>query len=310
MDTNTNTDTQQLDACQVVMFTDIVGSTALYERFGDDEALRLIEETLELVVRISQFRNGKSVAQLGDEAMVMFTDPGDAAAAACDIHGQLAELRESSDNPAGKTVRIGMHYGNVLTSADAMLTETAKLAHWATSNAKAEQTLATKDLIDRLPTVFRSVSRYVDDETWDGGALTHIPIFEVIWDLGEATVFRVGEKTRAGASGYAKLIVSYHGEELIIDSDRPTITVGRAPENDLVIVHDLVSRHHMSLQLRRGRCALTDKSTNGSVVLPLGGERVSVRRDTTILEGSGQITLGQPSQPDPILVLLYECVAA
>jgi len=55
------------------------------------------------------------------------------------------------------------------------------------------------------------------------------------------------------------------GREIVLDGG--VVTIGRAPDNDLVLEDQRVSRHHARLQGRRGMLVLTDlESANGSRV--------------------------------------------
>ena len=56
-----------------------------------------------------------------------------------------------------------------------------------------------------------------------------------------------------------------HGRRVVLDGG--LLTIGRAPDNDLVLDDQRVSRHHARLQARRGMLVLTDlDSANGSRV--------------------------------------------
>jgi hypothetical protein len=73
--------------------------------------------------------------------------------------------------------------------------------------------------------------------------------------------------------------------ERTIALDGRPITIGRSPDNDVVVADPLVSRHHIRLQARRGTLILTDlESLNGSRVNGIavtevalgGGDRIQV----------------------------------
>ena len=57
--------------------------------------------------------------------------------------------RAPGTRPKGAYV-AGIHYGPVVDDDASMASETAKITHWAASNAKAEQTLGTSAVIDAL----------------------------------------------------------------------------------------------------------------------------------------------------------------
>ncbi|MGH8598441.1 MAG: adenylate/guanylate cyclase domain-containing protein [Gammaproteobacteria bacterium] len=290
---------------QSIMFADIVGSTALYEALGDEEARRITAAVLARMTEIVTSKHGRITAELGDELMCFFTQPGNAAAAASEMH---ARIGEEFSNPVTKTrirLRIGIHYGSVLGHKDDLMSETAKIAHWAAGNAKADQTLATVSVIDALPRIFRAVSRYVDDETWNFVTFEHVALYEIIWDVESITAAAIEQATPAPGR-CTRVMFSLGGDSVSINAERPVISVGRGTQNDLTVKHDLVSRQHFTAQFSRGRCTVTDKSTNGTVVIPDQGTRQTVRRDTVPISGSGLIIMGVPDEESAEVTIRYE----
>src|SRR5437764_130079 len=73
----------------------------------------------------------------------------------------------------------------------------------------------------------------------------------------------------------------------------PTLTIGRAEQNDLIVRHPVVSRLHARIDNRNGRFVLTDQSANGTFVAVDGGRTTYVHRDHYVLTGSGILGLGQ-----------------
>jgi hypothetical protein len=290
------------------MFADIVGSTALYERLGDVAARRFTADVLARMSEIVQEKNGRIAAELGDELMCFFTQPADAAAAACEMHARISEEFLIPPTNTKQKLRIGLHYGNVVGNKDDLMSETAKIAHWAANNAKAEQTLATLSVIDALPRIFRAVSRYVDDETWNFVSFEHVALYEIIWDVESITAASVDQVTSADGR-YDRVSFSYGGDSVSLSAERPVISVGRGTQNDLIVKHDLISRQHFTAQFSRGRCSITDKSTNGTLVVPdNNGTTQVVRRDTVRLQGRGLIVIGSPDDSNPSISIRYECL--
>jgi class 3 adenylate cyclase len=92
-----------------IMFTDVVGSTELLDRFGDDEAHELRRRHFGLLRDALRDHRGQEVKNLGDGLMVAFESPP--AAAACGLEMQRA-VTSSADTlqlrvgiAAGETVR-------------------------------------------------------------------------------------------------------------------------------------------------------------------------------------------------------------
>ena len=286
------------------MSADVVGSTRLYEQLGDDEAQRIISAALNTVRDVSEAHHGKVTAELGDELMVVFDDAGDAAASACDVHTKVPERMaiDAPDTPI--SMRVGIHMGP-FSEADSG-SETVKIAQWAASNAKGEQTLATEAVIERLPRIFQAVSRYVDDETWNFVSLEHVTLHEIIWDVEGVTAYS-GEKPTVGSDRCKSVTFEYMGKSVKLTADRPVISVGRSEQNDLVVQNDLVSRQHFSAQLSRGRSTITDNSTNGTVISYVDGTNQSVKKETLPLHGKGRLIIGRPPKIDETYVINYEC---
>ncbi len=293
---------------QVVMFADVVGSTSLYESLGDEQAQRMIAECLALAKNATNAHSGRVVTELGDEIMTTFTDPGDAAAAACEIHAKMTETSGIGADNTNLRMRIGLHHGPVAGRSDALLSETAKIAHWAASNAKPEQTLATAAVIDALPRIYQAVSRYVDDETWNFISIEHMAVHEIIWDVEGVTAYS-GEIPTLDSQKCVGVKFSAVGNEVTLNTDRPVISIGRGKDNDLIVSNDLASRQHLSAQFSRGRCTITDNSTNGTVIFTDADKAGhELKRDSFTLIGSGTIVLGQPSDSDEKYTIRYQSV--
>jgi len=67
-----------------VLFADVSGSTRLYEKLGNAEALIAVGQCLDLVRAACEGRSGRVVKTIGDEAMTVFRSVDDAVEAAAD----------------------------------------------------------------------------------------------------------------------------------------------------------------------------------------------------------------------------------
>ena len=99
----------QPDTELAVLFADVSGSTRLYEKLGNAQALVAVGRCLDLVRAVCEGRGGRVVKTIGDEAMTVFRSVDDTAEAAAEVQAKLAELA-----PVGGTrlaMRIGFHFG-------------------------------------------------------------------------------------------------------------------------------------------------------------------------------------------------------
>src|SRR6185369_8205275 len=68
-----------------VLFTDIKGSTAYFERYGDAAGLLMVHHCNSLLGQIVERHGGKVIKTIGDAVMASFEDHGEAVAAAIEM---------------------------------------------------------------------------------------------------------------------------------------------------------------------------------------------------------------------------------
>jgi len=99
-----------------ILFTDMVGSTALSSRLDTDAANQLRQDHYSILRRSLAASDGTEVKNTGDGVMAVFTSPS--AALGCAVAMQQAVDRENrrSDNPVG--LRVGLSGGEVTPDDD------------------------------------------------------------------------------------------------------------------------------------------------------------------------------------------------
>lgn len=94
------------------LFTDLVGSTEMLSRLGDDRAVEIHRKVDEVLTQSIAGYRGREVKNLGDGLMAVFPAAVDAVAAALDMHERLA--RSALD----VSVRIGINSGEPTGASD------------------------------------------------------------------------------------------------------------------------------------------------------------------------------------------------
>jgi class 3 adenylate cyclase len=94
-----------------LMFTDLRGSTALYEDIGDAAAYHLVREHFAFLTRIVRENNGAVVKTIGDAIMAVFNDPADAFRAALDVQHKVEKFNRDNGG-SGLVVKLGLHVGS------------------------------------------------------------------------------------------------------------------------------------------------------------------------------------------------------
>ncbi|WP_169400836.1 adenylate/guanylate cyclase domain-containing protein [Thalassobaculum salexigens] len=101
----------QVSIAQIaLMFTDLKGSTALYERIGDASAYHLVREHFAYLGRIVRGHRGAIVKTIGDSVMAAFAEPADAVRAALDVQ-QGTEAFNRDQGGEAISIKIGVHAG-------------------------------------------------------------------------------------------------------------------------------------------------------------------------------------------------------
>lgn len=95
------------------LFTDLLGSTAMYARKGDPRAFGLVREHFEVLFQAAERHRGITVKTIGDAVMASFMTSLDALRAAIDVHREIEVLNQQlglSDDEA-LAIRQGIHVG-------------------------------------------------------------------------------------------------------------------------------------------------------------------------------------------------------
>jgi class 3 adenylate cyclase len=95
------------------LFTDLKGSTALYERVGDLAAYDLVRAHFHVLYDIVAGEHGAVVKTIGDAVMATFTSPDQAVAAALKMREAMARLNTERDGD-DLLLKIGIHEGPCL----------------------------------------------------------------------------------------------------------------------------------------------------------------------------------------------------
>ncbi len=91
-----------------VLFTDLKGSTEMYERIGDFRAYGLVREHFGLLRDIIAERGGSMVKTIGDAVMASFAEPTPALEAAT---AMTREVRRLGKHAAQLQLKVGVHTG-------------------------------------------------------------------------------------------------------------------------------------------------------------------------------------------------------
>ncbi len=289
-----------------ILFADVVGSTQLYEALGDDRARETVQQCLRVMKQATEHYGGTVIKTMGDEVMSTFPSADDALNAANQMQQRITNTIRIETDDSHVSIRIGCHFGPVVAEDRDIFGAAVHTANRMTSQAKAGQIITTSALVEQLTPQWKALVRQIDVATPKGQS-DEVAVFEVLWQPEEATNMlpSIDPAARPPATA-TRLRLRFKGEELVVgEQGKATITMGRADENDVVIKGNLISRVHARINVARNRFVLVDESTNGTFIQQDAGEELYVRRDSTVLTGSGVISMGRVAARGTPLAIEY-----
>lgn len=288
-----------------ILFADIAGSTRLYDTFGDFKARELIADCLSQLKELVMENDGTVIKTIGDEVMCTFKIPNQAAETARQMHEEI------SFNPkmvkANIHLRIGFHHGDVIFEPGDVFGDAVNVAARMVELAKSDQIITNKDTLALLKLALKRRARIVD-RTRVRGKDDVVEIHEIVWGKPEQMTMSSSFTEEMIASLTSEkdfLQIRHLQHRILVDHERPILTMGRGVANHLIVEDPLVSRMHARIELQRNRFMLIDQSTNGTFLKVQDADALFLRRDAIQLEGEGVIGLGQKLSKDAPLAVRY-----
>lgn len=268
----------------VVMFTDIRGSTAYFEKHGDIAGLLLVHECNSMVRRMVEKHGGRVIKTIGDGSLSTFERCCDGVAAAVDIQSMLADmntLRSAEEQPA---IRIGLHYGSGIVKSNDVFGDVVNMASRVESVAMPNQIVVSDQVYDQIKSIgFRVVElgRFALK-----GKTGEQLLYEVIWKESGAQATKPGVAVAAATpaqTGYKLQVVRKDGTVGAEYLLKTKLTIGRA-DGDIRFPSDPnMSALHARILLEDGRVIVEDVSD--------GGESVFVRLSAAYTLEDGDIVI-------------------
>ena len=274
-----------------ILFADIAKSTHLYETLGNKTAKSLIDACISLLAKITAQHSGTVIKTIGDEIMCTFPTADNAVEAAIEMNRDLERLTlEDMPGVTPPNIYVGIQFGPIIREDNDVFGDAVNVAARMVSMAKQRQIVTTDDTVMALSVVHKSSTRVVDKTTVKGKS-GEMNIYEVIWEKQDATV--MVDESMDARKIESRMQLKFQGVTIEVDQNRPSVTLGRQPHNDVVVNDERVSRTHARIEYRRGKFILIDQSTNGTFALIQGKKTVTLRRDEATLLGNGIIGLGR-----------------
>lgn len=295
-----------------ILFADISGSTALYDKYGDGPARQMIARCINTMSSAIHTYQGTLIKTIGDEIMCSFPSAEAALHAACAMQTAVENLKPVDNLPLSipMHIRIGFNYGEVIIEPDDVYGDTVNVAARITAITRARQISATQAVIDALPPALRNQTHKIQ-RTEIKGKQEQFDIFQVDWEPDDISRTRIGEATlRMPPKTGGELTLNYHDLSFMVNEQHKSAVLGRENVCDIVVQSNFASRQHARVEFRFGKFIFTDQSMNGTFVRFSDGRMVSIMREATVLHGLGLISLGQNFSENPTELIKFSVVTS
>ena len=280
-----------------ILFADICRSTVLFDQLGDQTAVDLVMQAMQLAGDIADQNKGTVIGTIGDEVMCTFDTPEDALICANQIHSQLAESSLLKEHHLA--MRVGINSGEVLSLSNSVYGDTVNIAARLAQQAKARQSLVSSTTIGSIREDLRSQLRLVGQVSLQGKA-GMIEVHELLAPDTVEEITEVGTAVENTTRSYL-MTARYRTRQMRFDPMLVRFLLGRGMECDQVIDHPTISREHAEFLYRNGQFMLRDFSTNGSVLIQ-GNKTERLHRSSIELKGRGKIYLGRTLNQHPYCI--------
>ncbi len=278
-------DLESLRRVVTVMFTDIQGSTAYFEKHGDVAGLLLVHECNSMIRRMVEKHGGRVIKTIGDGSMAVFDDCSQAVAAAVEMQATLADMNTLRTPEEQASIRIGLHYGTGIVKSNDVFGDVVNVASRVESVAVAGQIVISDELHDQISSLgFRTaeLGRFALK-----GKSNEKTLYEILWQEEEITKSPLSEEEPAAeseaSSGYKLQVVKKDGTvgpEYMLHS---TLTIGRSGGDIRFPSDPNISALHARIAVDGGKVFVEDISN--------GGESVFVRLSAAYTLQDGDIVI-------------------
>ena len=298
-----------MGANTTVVFTDLTGSTSVFETLGNLRATKAVTQLTQWICNSLQASGGRVVKTLGDGVLTVFPE------ATAAIHAVVELQREHQANllqqPRAEhlPIRVGVAtgeveivhgdcYGDAVNIASRLSDLAGPHEIWVSS---AELDFSCRDYGIRFRPLGSINVR---------GRVEPCIVHQVEWHEDQSSDFitmagNVDPKQKGDALGQ-EIGLSYLDQRRTFMAFDLPIHGGRIRHCEFIVADPRVSRTHFRLEWRNGRIMLIDVSSYGTWIRFAGSRaEVLLRREECVLYGQGEIALGAPFSDASVPIIAF-----
>ena len=166
-----------------VLFTDIKGSTAYFEKFGDSAGLLMVHHCNSMLGKIVEQHGGRVIKTIGDAVMACFEDPLEAISASIEMQEAITADSAAKAEARRVKIRIGINFGLGFVKSNDVFGDVVNVASRVEAAATPEQILISDTLQEAISSSGRFRLRLAGRFSLKGKSEER-NLFEVIWREG------------------------------------------------------------------------------------------------------------------------------
>jgi class 3 adenylate cyclase len=163
-----------------VMFTDIKGSTAYFDKYGDVAGLMMVYQCNDALRQTVERHSGQVVKTIGDAIMATFEQPAEAVQAAIEMQQGLVESNAPKPEQDHVYIRIGMNHGPGIVKSDDVFGDVVNVASRVERVALPEQIVISDSVNQQVARTGRFKISYLGRFALRGKECAR-DLFEVTW---------------------------------------------------------------------------------------------------------------------------------
>ena len=282
-----------------VVFTDLFGSTSVYEALGNAQATQAVTQVTNWIANIIVAHGGRVVKLLGDGVLALFRNNRSAINAVVEIQRKHQERMARVAVAHRLPIRIGVACGDVEMVKDDCYGDAVNVAARLSDLSGANQVWANSAALEGVNEAEGVRFRVLGPISIRGRA-EPCTVHQVDWEDDDASslltmqsdMVPLFDPNEVDTLGGQIELIWMDTKKSFKSFDLP-IHIGRLRQAEFVVDDPRVSRTHARIDWRNGSMVLVDLSSYGCWLRFSGdGSDLLLRREECVLHGQGEISLG------------------
>lgn len=282
-----------------VVFTDLTGSTSVFESLGNIRATRAVTQLTRWICEMLQARGGQVIKTLGDGVLTVFSDATVAVNAVVELQRQHQMNLLQQPLAEHLPIRVGVATGEVEIVNGDCYGNAVNIASRLSDLAGAHEIWAESPDLDYSSRANGIRYRPLGPISVRG-RVEPCHVYKVEWHEDQSTDFITMQgdldpmsKAAKGDALGQEVHLTWGDQNRVFRAFELPVHIGRIRHCEFVVADPRVSRTHARLEWRHGRIVLIDMSSYGTWIRFVGARsELLLRREECVLHGKGLVALG------------------